>query len=91
MKKIIFTVAFALTLTACDKPAEAPKVRKPAAARDHTTVVRDVKGHELIVLEVPAAGIVGLPENTNCFVWRDKEFKTASISCTKPELDLTKD
>lgn len=90
MKKIFLAVV-CLLLTACDKPAEAPKVRKPASEREHTVVVRDVKGNELIVLEVPAAGIVGLPENTNCFVWRDKEFKTSSISCTKSELDLTKE
>jgi len=91
MKRIIFTALIALSLTACNKPAEAPKVRKPAAERQHTTVIRDVGNNELIVLEVPTAGLVGLPETTNCFVWRDKEFKTASISCTKPELDLSKD
>ena len=90
MRKLTVTI-FVFCLTACDKPAEAPKPRKTTAERHHTAVTRDVRGNELIVLEVPAAGLVGLPENTNCFVWRDKEFKTASISCTKPELDLSKD
>ena len=91
MKKILFAVFCLSILSACEKPAEAPKARKQPSERDHATVVREVNGHELLVLDVPSSGLLGLVENTNCFVWRDKEFKTASISCPRPEVHISKD
>lgn len=39
---------------------------------------------ELKVLQVPVADGLGFVEQQQCFVWRDLELKTASISCSLP-------
>lgn len=44
---------------------------------------------ELKVLDVPAADSSGFLETHKCFVWRDIEFKTSSISCShQPDMLL---
>jgi hypothetical protein len=39
---------------------------------------------ELRVLEVPMGGTQGVMQLKQCFIWRDTEFKTSSISCDMP-------
>lgn len=39
---------------------------------------------ELRVLQVPVPDGSGFVEQQQCFVWRDLEFKTSSISCSVP-------
>jgi hypothetical protein len=39
---------------------------------------------ELRVLEVPMGGAQGVMQMKHCFIWRDTEFKTSSISCDMP-------
>lgn len=87
MKKIIFSLVF-IFLSGCEKPKEPRKAWKPASERTHKATTRIVDGNELIVIEVPSEGIAGIPESASCFVWRDKEFKSASIACAKPEINL---
>jgi hypothetical protein len=40
-----------------------------------------VQGNQMQVIEVPTADKYGYVEMTRCFVWRDAEFKTATMSC----------
>ena len=87
----LIIIAIAGTLLAgCEKQQEPRKAWKPASDRTHKATTRIVDGNELIAIEVPSTGIAGIPESASCFVWRDKEFKSSSISCTKLELDLSK-
>jgi hypothetical protein len=41
---------------------------------------------ELRVMEVPSADKFGYVDHQRCYIWRDTEFKTSSISC--PEAPL---
>lgn len=50
----------------------------------------DVNGHQLIVLQIPVQGYGSTVDFQRCFVWRDKQFQTASMQCEQPpELDLS--
>ena len=45
-------------------------------------------GNELKVIDVPVMGLTDI-ETQRCFVWRDVEFRTASISCGQmPDIHL---
>lgn len=52
-----------------------------------------VDGGEIKVVDVPVSGFGGLiSRNQQCFVWRDAEYKTASLSCPHPpEISLDRD
>lgn len=43
---------------------------------------------ELMVIE-PLSANGALVERQRCVIWRDEAFKTSSISCGAPEVDLT--
>jgi hypothetical protein len=49
--------------------------------------------HQVVVVEVPSVMLGTMIERQRCFVWRDAEFKTASISCPNDDssLDLSDD
>jgi hypothetical protein len=42
-------------------------------------------GNELKVIDVPVADGSGFLENQRCFVWRDSEFRTATLSCPQAQ------
>lgn len=52
-----------------------------------------VAGGEFKVLDAPVSGFGGFTVRTQqCFVWRDAEYRTASLSCPHPpELTLDRD
>lgn len=52
---------------------------KPVAPRVH-----QVGANELVTVEVPIADQLGFTETQRCFVWRDLEMRTASLSCPQP-------
>lgn len=65
------------------RQAEA-KLTQPPQVRTHT-----ITNGQLLVLEVPVSDTSGFVEGQRCFVWRDTELRTASISCPQPpEVDL---
>lgn len=73
-----------------DRPiAEARKERtqqrqaQADAALSKTPVPRTypVGQNQLQVIEVPVADGSGFVDVQRCFVWRDQEFKTATMSC----------
>lgn len=49
--------------------------------------VQKVGPNELVTVEVPSADRLGYIDSQRCYVWRDLEFRTASLSCPHaPEL-----
>lgn len=61
-------------------------VNKPLMPR-----VLQAGAHELVVLDVPSAQGTTLVERQRCYVWRDAEFKTATISCPGGETSFDLD
>ncbi len=46
-----------------------------------------VQGNQLQVLDVPVADTSGFVDTQRCFIWRDQEFKQATMSCgQQPEV-----
>lgn len=46
--------------------------------------------NELRVIDVPVLGILGTVEHQRCFVWRDMELRTATLSCGQmPDIHVT--
>lgn len=91
MLKPLLLIAFALALLGCgqsapsDSPRTAKKQRIEAAeaALNRSPDVRTyhLDGSELKSIEVPVKDSSGFVDSQRCFVWRDQEFKTATISC----------
>lgn len=52
-----------------------------------------VAGGEFKVIDAPVSGFGGLTvRNQQCYIWRDNEFKTASLACPHPpELTIDRD
>jgi hypothetical protein len=47
-------------------------------------------GNELKIIDVPVKDASGFLDLARCFVWRDAEFRTASLSCgTRPDVILS--
>lgn len=94
MLKPLLLIAFAMGLSGCGEKAE----QLPRAAQSMRAAVAEqvdngpsTRAHrigasgELFVLEVPSATARGLIlETQQCFVWRDTEFRTATMSCPHP-------
>lgn len=89
----IILIAATLTLAGCGKAAsEKPaKTRQQRAAEAQAQLEKGpavrthkVDGGELKVIDTPVSDIPGLVETQRCFVWRDTELKTSSISCPQP-------
>lgn len=68
-----YILMLAVLLAACSdsgvKPA--PKAKRESPKFQYHT--RGVDGNELITID--------LPDYQRCYVWRDQEFKTASMQC----------
>lgn len=84
-------------LAACGGPAEQSKVKPAARAaaaekrlqEGPTARTHAVRGGELLVIEVPVKDFTGSVDSQRCYVWRDQEFKSSSISCNpQPEVVL---
>lgn len=61
--------------------AEAALSKTPAA-RTYT-----IGEHQLLVFNVPVKTIGGMVEYQRCMVWRDREFRTATLSCPSDVID----
>lgn len=80
--------------TQAEKPRMSKKERAEAAelALSRTPDVRTyrIDGNELKVFEVPVKDSSNFVDIQRCFVWRDQEFKTATLSCgQQPEIMLS--
>jgi outer membrane biogenesis lipoprotein LolB len=86
------TLIAALLLVGCSQAAEHETTPRLTAAdrkafSEHAkslppdTHTYQVQGNQLLVVDVPVDGTAKRVESQKCFVWRDQEFKTASIQC----------
>jgi hypothetical protein len=89
----IILIAAALAVAGCsnasgDKPVKTRQQRMAETEamlnKGPSTRTHKVDGGELRVIETPVSEFPGIVETQRCFVWRDTEFKTASISCPQP-------
>lgn len=65
---------------------------KAEAALSKTPVPRtySLQGNQLQVVEVPVADSSGFVDIQRCFIWRDQEFKQATMSCgQQPDVLIT--
>jgi hypothetical protein len=94
MKLIV--LALAIIVVACtEAPANEVKVpieqRRAAAeaALAKTPVARtfDIGEHQLLMFNVPVKTIGGLVEYQRCMVWRDREFRSATLQCPSDTVD----
>lgn len=92
-------LASAVVLAGCSDTA-AEKPRKTRQERNAEAEIRLSKtpesrsyrfdGNELKVIEVPVKDFTGHVDIQRCFVWRDQEFKTATLSCgQQPDILLS--
>lgn len=89
-------LTLSVALSACsDEPSKSPQVgqdkraTRVAKAEERLSVTPvprtyTIQGNQLVVLEVPTRTSSGFVESQRCFVWRDQEFKTATMSCPQP-------
>lgn len=85
-----------LVLAGCGEPAKPVRTKVQRLQEAELAVSRTpqprtyrIDGNELQVLEFPVKDSGGWLEMQRCFVWRDAEFRTASISCGQaPDMDL---
>lgn len=74
------------------KPAKRDRQRaaQEAMAKPPVTKFYRIGENALQVIELPVQDTSGFVDIQRCFVWRDAEFRTASISCNQlPDLTLT--
>lgn len=76
------------------KPFKTRQDRLAAAeeALSKTPVPRSYRfdGNELKIIEVPVKDSSGFVDLTRCYVWRDAEFRTSSLSCgVQPDVILS--
>ena len=69
-----------------EKPVTAKKAERIANAE---AILRanpqprsyDIKGNQLLVIDVPTSQGMGYVDSQKCFVWRDAEYKTTTMQC----------
>ena len=80
----------ALLLVGCsDKPKPDRAARKQERIEAAKVIVKRtpqpktyrIDGHQLIMVELPESDDQGYIEAHKCFIWRDAEYKTATMSC----------
>lgn len=85
----LLTVSLAGCFSEPSKPSAGVRAERKAAAAAEVAktpiprVYRYTDG-ELRILDVPTASKNGFLESNRCFIWRDMELKTASLSCPGP-------
>jgi len=89
----------ALVLAGCsDTVAEKPrKTRQERAADAQAQLSKTpdsrtyrIEGNELRVVEVPVKDSTDFVDIQRCFIWRDQEFKTSTMSCgQQPDILLS--
>jgi hypothetical protein len=94
-----FLLLVALVLAGCgdtsaDKPRKTQKERNADAevllSRTPESRTYRFESNELKVIEVPVKDASGFVDIQRCFVWRDQEFKTATLSCgQQPDILLS--
>lgn len=91
--RLLIVLACALLATGCGKSAETEraerekrKEERAAQAESKLNAPLGVRVHqtdkgEVLSIAVPYKDEFGFVKLQPCFVWRDKEFKTSTLSC----------
>ena len=95
----VLCLLVAVGLAGCGDPAPSTTLARAAQRQERaekalstTPVPRSyrIDGNELKVIEVPVKDGSGFVDTQRCFVWRDAEFRSATLSCGQmPEVLLT--
>lgn len=86
---MMLRLTMVLALAACSgEPAKPVKTKQQRMAEAEAVLsktpasrVYRIDGNELRVIDVPVLGLLGSVEHQRCFVWRDVEFRAATLSC----------
>ena len=92
--KTVTIMITCIALSGCDgrksatQQADAQRARHEAAAKTMLVVSAPLKPrvlqageHQLVVIDVPSVAMDTFVQTQRCYVWRDAEFKTATMSC----------
>jgi hypothetical protein len=72
--------------------AERKALAQEGLAKTPTPRTYRIDGNELKVIDVPVLDSTGLLDVQRCFVWRDQEFRSSTLSCGQmPEIFIHKD
>jgi hypothetical protein len=96
MRRITITLlATIVALSGCDAAPDREVLKAKQVARKERAEISLSKVPEtrtlsfpagqLLVMDVPVSDVPGFAYTHRCFLWRDQEFKTASIQCP-PEI-----
>lgn len=75
-------------LVACSETPR-PKVVRAVVNPQPDSRAYQVRSGELIVIDVPIGGNARYSESQKCFVFRDTEFRTASMQCPNESVEVT--
>ena len=70
--------------TAEKKTARAAKAQQ-VLSQPATQTIHHINGNQLIVIDFPVRMADDFADMKRCFVWRDEEFKTSSLSCEQED------
>lgn len=75
-----------LALAACsdsERPVAHARAKNIAPAFTQEPVVQRYKidGNDLLVIDIPSKNPAGFAESQRCFVWRDTQFNSATMTC----------
>ncbi len=95
----IIAIAFtSIALCGCDqlfppkKKARAKPTPEQMANSPAQSVTREINGNQIVSIQLPVIKYGAMVEVQHCIVWRDREFKTASLSCPGgTDIDLSSD
>ena len=83
--RLLAVFLIAPLLASCAPPAQPSRrevaAKTPAAMAVPATSRHPLEGGELHVINVPVSARGRHTEHQTCFIWRDQEFKTASLQC----------
>ena len=86
-----FCVFALILLAGCSTDPDSSEIPVPVRAPvQMSSRIHQVGGNEVVVLDIPSHAVGSTRiEVQRCFVWRDAEYKTASITCpTEPDYVL---
>ncbi len=91
MRALLLSVVVAIV--GCSDPAPTTKSTPPPPKErlDVAEKTHNMAHGQLVVIEVPIAGVKRITEHQTCFLWRDSEFKTASLQCPNDRASYTVD
>ena len=84
--RLLWFAVILLAAGCSDSPQEKPRVQRKVDAQalaDQPPKRKTYQFEEgqLVVLDIATVGPRGVADSQKCFLWRDAEFRTASLQC----------